>query len=211
MIVGGSACPPAAARGVRRDGHRGDAGLGHDRDEPGRLAEYARCPRPRLSAAARAAPEARSRAAPSSVSTCASWTTTAPSCPGTGASGNLMARGPWVCDRYFGDTETRRDAEGWFADRRRRHHRCRGLHRDHRPHQGHHQVGRRVDQLDRAGEHCRGPPRCRRGGGDRGPPSQMVRAPGADRGAEARPRDRSRERAALFRGGRCRSGGCRIG
>jgi fatty-acyl-CoA synthase len=31
------------------------------------------------------------------------------------AAGNLMARGPWVCDRYMGDTETRCDAEGWFA------------------------------------------------------------------------------------------------
>ncbi len=30
------------------------------------------------------------------------------------AAGNLMARGPWVCDRYLGDEASRCDAEGWF-------------------------------------------------------------------------------------------------
>lgn len=31
------------------------------------------------------------------------------------AFGNLMVRGPWVCERYFGDAEGGADAEGWFA------------------------------------------------------------------------------------------------
>jgi hypothetical protein len=41
--------------------------------------------------------------------------------------------------------------------RRRRHHRPRRLHADHRPLQGRHQVRRRMDLLDRPGEHRRRP------------------------------------------------------
>ena len=83
------------------------------------------------------------------------------------ASGRLQIRGPWIIRRYFKAEADATDADGWFdtgdvavAPPRRDD-------ADHRPRQGRHQVGRRVDQLGRARE-CRGRLRRRgRGGGDR--------------------------------------------
>ena len=63
------------------------------------------------------------------------------------------------------------------AHRRRRHRRLRGLHEDHRPHQGPDQVRRRVDQLGRSGERAHGPSRRERGRGDRGAPREVGGAP----------------------------------
>ena len=76
-------------------------------------------------------------------------------------SGELMVRGPWVIDEYFkseGGDPLVKDAEGhgWFPtgdvaaiDAER-------LHADHRPLEGRHQVGRRMDRLDRPREHRHG-------------------------------------------------------
>ena len=73
--------------------------------------------------------------------------------------------------------------------RRRRHHRSPRLHPPGRPHQGRHQVRRRVDQLGRARERAHGPPPGGRGGGRRRRPPRwgerplacVVLAPGASR------------------------------
>jgi fatty-acyl-CoA synthase len=74
------------------------------------------------------------------------------------AFGDLQVRGPWIVSGYFkgeGGDPLKKDEAGasWFPDRRRGDHRPRRLHPDHRPLEGRHQVGRRVDQLDRPGEH----------------------------------------------------------
>ena len=67
------------------------------------------------------------------------------------SAGELLVRGPWIVSGYFNDDEATAaalDADGWFStgdvrDRPRR------LPADHRPGQGHDQLGRRMDQLDR--------------------------------------------------------------
>ena len=100
--------------------------------------------------------------------------------------GDLKVRGFWVAQRLFrraGRQRARR--RGLVRDRRRGDHRPRRFHGDHRPLEGRHQVGRRVDQLHHAREHRSLPPRCRGGGGDRGAASEMGRAAAPDRGAEA--------------------------
>ncbi len=83
------------------------------------------------------------------------------------SSGRLQCRGPWVVKRYF-KADRGRDGRGAMVRHGRR-----GLHpsrrhdADHRPLQGRDQVGRRVDQLDRAGKcRCRAR-RGRRSGRDR--------------------------------------------
>jgi acyl-CoA synthetase (AMP-forming)/AMP-acid ligase II len=67
---------------------------------------------------------------------------------------------------------------------RHRHPRSRGVHPHHRPEQGSDQVGRRVDQLGRAGERPDGTPRGERGGGGGGEASEMGRAARGVRGAQ---------------------------
>ena len=76
------------------------------------------------------------------------------------------------------------------AHRRRRHARHPGLHDHLGPHEGRHQVRRRVDLLGRAGERGDGPSRRLRGGGDRHPRPEVVRAPAGGRRAEAGPHAR---------------------
>ena len=61
-----------------------------------------------------------------------------------------------------------------------------GLHRDRRPRQGRHQVGRRVDLLHHAGEPRHGPPGGAGGGRDRRAAPEVGRAAAAAGGAEAR-------------------------
>ena len=126
------------------------------------------------------------------------------------AFGHLLVRGPWVTRGYFrGEGGPILDADGFFdtgdvatIDRRR-------LHADHRPVEGRHQVGRRMDFVDRNRERGDRPPR--RGGGrrDRRRAPEMAGAPAADR--------REQTRSAMSRATRCcdfwkagsPSGGCR--
>jgi fatty-acyl-CoA synthase len=73
-------------------------------------------------------------------------------------SGELMVRGPWVVDKYFkseGGDPLVKDAEGhgWFPTGDVADDRPERLHADHRPLEGRHQVGRRMDRLDRPREH----------------------------------------------------------
>ena len=79
---------------------------------------------------------------------------------------------------------------------------------DHRPHQGRHQVGRRVDQLGRARERAHGPPGGGRGGGDRRAAPEVGRAAAGLRRA-ARGADGHADGAARVpRADGSRSGGC---
>ena len=79
---------------------------------------------------------------------------------------------------------------------------------DHRPLEGRDQVGRRVDQLDRARE-CRGRlPRRRRGGGDRHRPSQVGRAAAAGGRSRRRAATSAPNRSAIISAARSPNGGC---
>ena len=84
------------------------------------------------------------------------------------AAGDAAGQGPVGLRDYFrSDGRAPLDADGWFHTGDVAHDRRRRLSADHRPLQGRDQVGRRVDQLDRAREHRRRPPGRRRGRGDR--------------------------------------------
>ena len=99
----------------------------------------------------------------------------------------LQGRGPGAVPRRLA------------VHRRRRHARRPGLHDDLGPHEGRHQVRRGVDLLGRARERGHGAPRRLRGGGDRRPRRQVVRAPAGRRGPQARPLTRPRRPGRLPR------------
>ena len=65
-------------------------------------------------------------------------------------SGRLQCRGPWIIQRYFKADADAADGDGWFRHRRRVGDPSRRRHANHRPGEGCHQVGRRVDFVDRA-------------------------------------------------------------
>ncbi len=79
----------------------------------------------------------------------------------------------------------RRAGQRLVPDRRRRRDRPGRLHADHRPQQGRHQVGRRMDRLDRPREHRDGASEGRDGGLHRGRAQEVGRAAAADRDEEA--------------------------
>jgi acyl-CoA synthetase (AMP-forming)/AMP-acid ligase II len=116
------------------------------------------------------------------------------------AFGDLLVRGYCVLREYFkgeGGSPLRVDEEnrGWFPtgdDRSRR------IHADHRPLEGRDQVGRRVDQLDRSGEHRRGASGDRRGRSHRRAPPEVGGAAGGDRGEETGGRGDARGAARLL-------------
>ncbi len=121
-------------------------------------------------------------------------------------------------------SQSRRGGRGGFrglvADRRRLHHRPRRLRRDRRSLQGRHQVGRRVDQFDRARKYRRLASRRRRGGDHRRSPPKMAGASVAARraprgnanrqGGTARPCSPARSRSGGFPTMCSRSRSCRI-
>ncbi len=108
VVIGGSACPPVADRGVRAAARRPrPARVGHDRDLAaglGRAPAGLRAPtatRRGRTASPRAGCRPRSRAGSSA--------TTARSLPSDGeAVGELEVRGPWVTGSYLGDDGARR-------------------------------------------------------------------------------------------------------
>ena len=101
------------------------------------------------------------------------------------AFGNLLVKGPWVVREYYkSEGGSPLTADGWFPTGDVGDDRCRRLPADHRPLQGRDQVRRRVDQLDRSGEHRRRPSRRDGGRRHRRAPSEMGRAAAADRGEE---------------------------
>jgi fatty-acyl-CoA synthase len=83
------------------------------------------------------------------------------------SSGRFMVRGPWIVSGYYGEEKPLLE-DGWFNtgdlavmdDDKNIH--------PHRPRQGCHQVGRRVDQFDRYREPCHGMPGGCGSGRDRG-------------------------------------------
>ena len=182
-----------AERGLPREDRAADpAGVGHDRDEPDRLRRDDEVDA-RRAARRRARRHARDRGrAGRRSSTCASSTrTTAPSSRGTArraASCRRAGRGSppaYYDDERSGDSFT---DDGWLQHRRHRDDRPRGLRAARRPHEGPHQVRRRVDQLGRAGERDHGPPAGARGGRDRRPGRALGRAAAGVRGARQRRR-----------------------
>ncbi len=99
------------------------------------------------------------------------------------SAGHLMARGLWVMSQYFGQAGKDPLVDGWFPT---------GdiatidpdVHADHRPQQGRHQVGRRMDQFHRDREHRDGPPGHHHGGLHRRTASQVGRASPTGRSTE---------------------------
>ena len=104
--------------------------------------------------------------------------------------GELQVRGPWVAASYHETAELsdKWTDDGWLRTGDVGDHRRRGLHEDHRPHQGPDQVRRRVDQLGRSGKRPDGPSRGERGRGDRGAAREMGGAPACRHRPEGRGR-----------------------
>ena len=95
------------------------------------------------------------------------------------AYGDLMVRGPTICDSYFKGEGTESFVDGWFRTGDVANARSGRFYADRRPLQGCHQIGRRMDQLDRPGEHRRGSSRGRRSVCHRGRAPQVGRAAAA--------------------------------
>ena len=170
--------------GLRR---RGAPRLGHDRDEPGRL-DRLRSSRVARARASRTRSTLKSKQgwAPFGVEMKIIDDEDKRAAVGRqdASAGSRCAAPPWSQSLFQG--RGRRDPRRGrlLRHRRRRDHRPRRLHADHRPRQGRHQVGRRVDLLDRHREFRRRPSRRRRGRGDRHRASEMGRAAAAGRRAE---------------------------
>ena len=117
--------------------------------------------------------------------------------PHDGASvGELKVRGNWVIAGYYKAEGGQVVDRGWLVrHRRRRDHRRRRLRATDRSAQRRHQVGRRMDFLDRDRELGRFASRRVRGGGDCGPSSSLAGASAAAGPAESpatrRPSSRS--------------------
>ena len=102
--------------------------------------------------------------------------------------GDMWVRGNWAASGYFkGEGGDRLGRRRLVPHRRCRHPRYARLHAHHRPHQGRHQVGRRVDQLDRPRERGDGPPGREAGGRHRRLSSQVGGAAAHGRRAARRP------------------------
>ena len=118
------------------------------------------------------------------------------------AVGEIEVRGPWITGVVLPRPRAGEVRRRLAAHRRRRHASTpERLHADHRPRQGRHQVGRRVDLVGRARERAHGAPRRRRGRGDRRPRRALERAAARLRRAQARARRRRRRRSAAFLAG----------
>ena len=98
--------------------------------------------------------------------------------------GEFEIRGPWITGSYYKDEDPAKFHDGWLRTGDVGTLDDAGLHDDLGPDQGRHQVGRRVDLLGRARERRHGPPRRVRGGRDRRPRPQVVRASAGGRGAQ---------------------------
>ena len=66
------------------------------------------------------------------------------------AVGEIEVRGPWITGAYYRDPSPEKFDNGWLRTGDVGSVSADGLRADHRPRQGRHQVGRRVDQLGRA-------------------------------------------------------------
>ena len=112
--------------------------------------------------------------------------------------GRLKVRGPAVDQAYFKEDGRHPRRRRLFRYRRRRHHRSLRLSRHHRPFQGRHQIGRRMDLVDRIGK-SRGRPSQGRGSRrDRRAASEMGRAAAPRRRAAKRDRPSSKDEMIAF-------------
>ena len=125
------------------------------------------------------------------------------------AFGHLRIKAPVGIQRLLQGRGRQRAGRGGLAqDRRRRHHRQARAHRAHRPLQGRHQVGRRVDQLDRARGRGLRASRRAAGGRDRRGASQVAGAAAAGRRAQSRAARSTARRSRSTCAARSRAGGC---
>ena len=131
-------------------------------------------------------------------------------CRGTASrSARSRCAGPWITGVVLRRRRSREVPRRLAAHRRRRLGDAERLRADHRPGQGRHQVGRRVDLVGRAREHAHGPPRRRRGRGDRRARRALGRAAAGVRRAQARLARHRRRAARLARRAHRASSGCR--
>ncbi len=94
------------------------------------------------------------------------------------AFGELLIRGPWIAAEYYRDPRSSAIVRRRVAPHRRRvQDHPGGIRPDHRPGEGRHQVGRRVDLHHRAGEHADGAPGGGRGGRRRGQAREVAGTP----------------------------------
>ena len=129
--------------------------------------------------------------------------------PNDGTSvGEFEIRGPWVTGSYYKDEDPAKFHDGWLRTGDVGTLDTPGLHDDLGPHEGRHQVRRRVDLLGRARERRDGPPRRLRGGRHRHPRPEVVRAPAGGRRAEARAARPPRPTWSSSWSTACRAGGC---
>ena len=189
---GGSAVPKALSEGYREPDRPADPpGLGHDRDQPGRVGRpHQAHARPTCTDDELADLRTTRRA---SSSPGVDFRVVDPAPLERAAVGrrepaaSCRCAGPWIARdvlqrRPLGRVVHRRRLA---ADRRRGHRRPRGLHPPRRPHQGRGEVRRRVDQLGRARERDHGPPQGGRGRRHRRHPPEVGRAAAGLRGGEA--------------------------
>jgi acyl-CoA synthetase (AMP-forming)/AMP-acid ligase II len=122
------------------------------------------------------------------------------------SSGELLVRGHWVLARYLKGEDSPLH-EGWFPTGDVAHIDADGFMQITDRSQGRHQVRRRMDRLDRPGEHRGGAPSGGDGRLHRGAPPQVGRATAAGGGAQAR--RHADPRGACWRSSRARwrSGG----
>ena len=211
VVIGGSACPRAMTQTFEDNyGVDGHPRLGHDRDEPARLALHAQA-----GICASSTGEARldvqvKQGHPPFGVEMKITDDAGNELPWDGKTfGRLKVRGPAVARRLL-QGRGRRDPRRrrLLRHRRRRHHRPARLHADHRPLQGRDQVRRRMDLLDRDREPRGRPSRGRRGRGDRRAASEMGRAAAADHRAQEGPEGHARTRSSASWRARSPNGGC---
>ena len=130
------------------------------------------------------------------ASSCASSATTAPCCRGTAKRwARSRCRGPWITALVLRRSRAREVRRRLVAHRRHRQRHAQRLRQDHRPLEGRHQVGRGVDLVGRARGSPHGPPRRRRGRGDRSARPALGRTPARRASCSRRGRGRERGRA----------------
>ena len=184
--LGGAAVAHRALRGQLRRAHR--AGLGHDRDEPARgdvvAAEGRRARDDRGDRLAGASPGASSPGVELRIvdddGVVQPWDGE--------AVGEVQVRGPWITGSYYRDPGSAEVRRRLAPHRRHRERHQQRVHPDHRPRQGRHQVGRRVDLVGRARSAADGASRRGRGGRDRGARPEVGGAAARVRGVQGRHR-----------------------
>ena len=210
VTIGGSAAPRAMIEWFLRRGIRGRPCLGHDRDLADRHGRRAarQLGRAERRGAGRSSSRKQGRVAVRGRAAHRRRRGQRAAARRQSARAACRSAGPGSSSAISRTKRTRPSDGQLVRHRRRRRHPPRRHDADHRPLEGRDQVGRRVDQLDRAGK-CRGRlPRRRRSGGDRHPASQMGRAAAAAGRPQGGQRTSARTRSASISPTMSPNGGC---